>query len=273
MIIKVLAENTSVSKKYGCEHGLSLYIGTKNKKILFDVGASELFYENGKKLNVRISDVDYLIISHGHYDHGGGLRKFFIENKTAEVFIHKIAFKKYYALRQDYEKEYIGLDEKLKNNRQIIYTSDRFFIDKGIQIFSNVKQKKPLPLANSGLLEEKNDALADDLFMHEQNLIIEEDGKSVLFTGCAHNGIENILEHFYILKGRMPDYVIGGFHLSRSSGLTERDQVIDKIGNYLLGTGAKYYTCHCTGVEAYNRLKSVMGHYIDYLPTGTVFEV
>ena len=60
MIIKTLVENTSVSKDLGSEHGLSLYIEANGRKILFDVGASELFFENAKKLNVDISDVDYL---------------------------------------------------------------------------------------------------------------------------------------------------------------------------------------------------------------------
>jgi len=80
MIIKTLVENTALSKNFGSEHGLSLYIEANSHKILFDVGASELFLENAKKLNVDISEVDYLIISHGHYDHGGGLRAFLREN-------------------------------------------------------------------------------------------------------------------------------------------------------------------------------------------------
>ena len=94
MIIKTLVENTALSKNFGSEHGLSLYIEANSHKILFDVGASELFLENAKKLNVDISEVDYLIISHGHYDHGGGLRAFLRENTKAEVFLHRLAFEK-----------------------------------------------------------------------------------------------------------------------------------------------------------------------------------
>ena len=76
MLIKTLVENTAISKDFGSEHGLSLYIETKKHKILFDVGASELFLKNAKKLDVSIADVDFLVISHGHYDHGGGLKSF-----------------------------------------------------------------------------------------------------------------------------------------------------------------------------------------------------
>jgi len=145
MIIKTLVENTALSKDFGSEHGLSLYIEANSRKILFDVGAGELFLENAKKLNVDISDVDYLIISHGHYDHGGGLKAFLRENTKAEVFLHRLAFEKYYAMRSNDELEYIGLDEELKQNRRIVLTSDRFFIYRGIQVFSNITQKEPLP--------------------------------------------------------------------------------------------------------------------------------
>ena len=269
MIVKTLVENTSISKEFGSEHGLSLYIETMDYKILFDVGASGLFLENAEKLDVNIADIDFLIISHGHYDHGGGLEVFLQENNTADVFVHPQAFGKHYALRPNKELEYIGLDEELEQSEQIIFTSDRFFIGKDIQMYSDTIQKEPQPSSNSGLFIEKNGQMTDDTFIHEQNLIIEEDGKVLLVTGCAHNGIVNIVEHFYTLKGRMPDHVIGGFHLSSRSGGDESPEIIDKIGKYLMDTKAKYYTCHCTGIEPYNRLKSIMGDNIEYLSTGS----
>lgn len=270
MIIKVLAENTSISNEFGSEHGLSLHIETNACNILFDVGASKLFLDNAKKLNVDISDVDYLIISHGHYDHGGGLRTFLSENKKAKVFLHEVAFEKYYALRLDDKLKYIGLDDSLKKNSQVVLTSGSFSISKSVQVFSNITKKEPAPKSNNSLFMEYNGQMVQDAFAHEQNLIIEEDGKTLLVTGCAHNGIVNILEHFHYLKGRMPDYLIGGFHLSSpSSGSNENPEMIDKISKYLMGTNAKFYTCHCTGIEPYNRLKAALGDSIDYLSAGS----
>ena len=269
MVVKTLMENTSISKDFCSEHGLSLYIETGNHKILFDVGASQFFLQNAKQLGVDITSVDFLVISHGHYDHGGGLETFLKENTKAEVFLHRLAFEKYYAIRLSNKLDFIGLDEELKENKRIVFTSDRFFISSGIQVFSNIVQREPRPKSNNGLLIKHKGQMVDDAFLHEQNLVIEEDGKTLLVTGCAHNGIINILEHFHTLKGRMPDYVIGGFHLSSRSGGDEETDAIDRIGKHLIGTKAKYYTCHCTGIEAYEKLKFVMGDSIDYLSAGS----
>lgn len=268
MIIRALVENTSISKDLNSEHGLSLYIQTKNQKILFDVGASRLFLDNAKKLNLNIEDIDLVIISHGHYDHGGGLRAFLKENNQAKVLLHPLAFEKHYALRPGGKLEFIGLEENLKPNSQLKFAEDQFFVSKGIQVFSNIIHKLPLPVSNKGLLKNQNGKMIEDTFLHEQNLIIEEDKKTILITGCAHNGIVNIIDHFYTIKGYMPDYVIGGFHLSSRLG-NEDSSVIKRIGKYLVNTKAKFYTCHCTGIEPYKQLKTVMGENIDYISTGT----
>ena len=272
-------ENTEISKDFGREHGLSLYIETKKHKILFDIGASELFLQNAEKLDVNIAGIDFLVISHGHYDHGGGLKAFLRENGTAKIYLHQQAFEKHYALRSTGKPEFIGLDEDLKQNEQIVFVSNvpnvsnDYFIDKGVWLFSNIIQKEPRSKSNSGLLTEQNGQTVDDTFNHEQNLVVEDDGKTLLLTGCAHNGVVNIIEHFYLIKGRMPDYVIGGFHLSSRSGGNEDYDTIDKVGRHLMGTKAKYYTCHCTGIVYFEWLNSAMADSIDYLSAGIVITI
>ncbi len=269
MRIQTLVENTTLSEDFACEHGLSLFIEAKGEKILFDVGASDLFLKNAEKLGVNLSDVDLLIISHAHGDHGGGLEAFLKANKKAKVYVHRSAFDAYYSARSKDELTYIGLDEKLKENERLIFTENNFRIKDNIRLFSNVLQKGSLPRSNRTLFMKREGRILPDCFEHEQNLILEEEGKTLLVTGCAHNGIINILEHFRVLEGRVPDYVIGGFHLSSRSDGDEEEESIDQIGRYLLESGAQYYTCHCTGWGPYQRLKTKMGNRIDYLSSGT----
>ncbi|NCB51253.1 MAG: MBL fold metallo-hydrolase [Clostridia bacterium] len=269
MIIKVLSENTTSSENLGCEHGLSIYIETRNHKLLFDTGASALFSENAKKMGVDLASVDLTVISHGHYDHGGGLPAFLGMNDKSFVYVNENAFGKYYARRLSGKIEYIGLPEGLDTESRFVFCGDDYIIDDELELFSGVRGERLVPSGNGTLLMQRGDDLLQDDFTHEQNLIITENGQTVLVAGCAHAGIVNIVEHFRSKKGFLPDIVIGGFHLY-NHGLkkSEDPEIVDEIGEILLGTGSYYYTCHCTGKEAYDRLKSVMGDKADYLATG-----
>jgi 7,8-dihydropterin-6-yl-methyl-4-(beta-D-ribofuranosyl)aminobenzene 5'-phosphate synthase len=269
MIIKVLSENTSASEKLGSEHGLSLYIETGTHNILFDMGASGLFAKNAEKLGVDLKKVDLAVISHGHYDHGGGLKTFLSINSKAKIYLHQKMFKKYYANRPGGTKAYIGLDQNLLPNEQFVFCGDRLTIGKELELFSGVKAKRCVPSGNTDLFKKDGDAFVQDDFEHEQNLIISNNGKTLLIAGCAHNGIINIINQFKVEKGCLPDYVIGGFHLyNHGTKQNESLDMVDEIGNFLLETHSQYYTCHCTGIESYNRLKVVMGENINYISTG-----
>ena len=99
MTIKSVVENTS-AVGLPVEHGLSLYIQLENgRNILFDMGQRRLFAENAEQLGLSIADIDTAIVSHGHYDHGGGLRAFLEINDKAKVYIHKDAFQPHYSLK------------------------------------------------------------------------------------------------------------------------------------------------------------------------------
>ncbi|AHM57864.1 metallo-beta-lactamase family protein (plasmid) [Peptoclostridium acidaminophilum DSM 3953] len=270
MIIKTLAENTAVSTEFRTEHGLSLYIETNRHKLLFDLGASDLFIENAQKMDVDITQVDTVFISHGHYDHGGGLKAFLNANSRAKVYVNKRAFENHYANREGGKRAYIGLDKDIMESDRLIFVGDQLRLDEELELFSNVKGRKFYPSGNVDLLLKQDEQFILDDFAHEQNLIISEEGKRVLIAGCAHNGIVNIIEHMKEYMHEEPTHVIGGFHLhNRSAGKSESQETVGEIGRHLKNTGAQYYTCHCTGIEAYGWLRDVMDGQIEYLATGS----
>lgn len=270
MIIKVLAENTSISEEFNSEHGLCLYVETKKHKLLFDLGASALFIENAKKMSIDLSEVDLVVISHGHFDHGGGLKAFLNVNSKAKIYLNQKAFNKHYANSPSGEKAYIGLDEGLLPNERFIFVGDELIIDDELELFSNIKAKRLTLSGNQDLLMELGTSLVQDDFAHEQNLLLKEDSKTLLVAGCAHNGIVNIIDHLSTVKKRLVSHVIGGFHLyNRSADKHEDPALVSQIGEYLKNTGPKYYTCHCTGIEPYKNLKEIMGEKIQYLATGS----
>ena len=106
-----LVENTTSRQDVEAEHGLSLYVETEGHKILFDMGQTDMFSKNAEAMGVDLSQVDIAVLSHGHYDHGGGLEKFLSINKKAPIFISQYAFGDYY----NGSEKYIGLDKSVLN--------------------------------------------------------------------------------------------------------------------------------------------------------------
>ena len=270
MIISTLVDNKSYNSELGSQHGLSLYVETKKHRLLIDMGANELFLDNAIKMGIDLSEVDLAIISHGHYDHGGGLSSFLSINDKAKVYLHTKAFAENYVNRPGGEKNYIGLDVSLSSSDRLIFVERDIIIDEELRLFSQVKGKRLYPSGNDDLLMKIDGKFLHDDFSHEQNLIINEDGKTVLIAGCAHNGIVNIVEHYKEETETYPDFIIGGFHLyNRSANRAENPDVVRKIGEYLLETGSMCLTCHCTGDIPFNQLKDVLGGKIGYLSSGT----
>ena len=268
MRLIVLSDNTSVSESLESEHGLSIYIETTGHHILFDTGAGCIFKRNAEKLGVDLATVDLLVISHGHYDHGGGLRTFPEVNTRAKIYIHKQAFEAHYSKRLEGIAS-IGLDQTLLPNDRFVFCGDQAVIDENIEVFSRVKSKRFFPSCNATLLMKRGDEFVPDDFAHEQNLLIQQNGKILLIAGCAHKGIVNIVDACKDRLGEYPDYIVGGFHLTGQRGnQSETPDAVDAIGEYLASMPSRYFTCHCTGTENYQQLKRTMGEKIQYLSTG-----
>lgn len=270
-----LVENTSSSPELKSKHGLSIYAETSKHKILFDLGPNALFLENAQKLGVDIKMVDTVIISHGHSDHGGALAKFMEVNKSARIYIKESAFDRYCTKVAGIPFD-VSLDNDLRDSQQITFTSDNYVIDDELMLFSNVTGRKLFSKANNKLFAKKNGKIVLDKFEHEQYLIVTNENKQVMITGCSHNGIVNIIEKYAEIHNGSVDKlacVIGGFHLFNPITRNyESDELISEIAEYLGRLNVKFYTCHCTGKKAYKILKDSMGEQLDYFSAGTRIE-
>lgn len=261
MKIICLIEDYQKDLRFGSEHGVSFYLETSNHKLLFDVGQSSLFLSNALKMNVDISKVDTLVISHGHYDHGGGLEDFLRVNKHAKVYIQEEALEDFYSMRKENEYTYIGLDQKLFSSDRLIKIKGNTVIDDEITIISKIKKKEFFPTSNQTMYKKvKGNYLLDD-FSHEQSLLVKDKDAYVLLVGCSHMGIINIINQ--VEKKIEPNRltaVIGGFHFkSRSEEHQESEKTIMEIASFMKDKKIEmYYTGHCTGKNAYNIMKNIL---------------
>ncbi|MDR1701749.1 MAG: MBL fold metallo-hydrolase [Sporomusaceae bacterium] len=246
MKITALVENRSACG-LKTKHGLALYIETDNHKILFDLGPDDTLFTNAAKCGIDLKSVDTVIISHGHYDHGGALELFLKHNTTAKVFIQRQAFEKHYSKVLFWKKE-IGLAADLQVQPQIILLDGDHQIDAELFLFTVAPGKRK---CYSEVNDDLYNATGRDDFSHEQNLIVCENVK-VLFMGCGHNGVVNILEAAAPYR---PQVCIGGYHLQNPvTKKTVAPELLAKIAQELAKYEIEYYTCHCTGQKAYNFL-------------------
>lgn len=263
MRIKVLMENTSCDERFSAEHGLSLYIETGMHKILFDFGQTNLFAQNAALQDVELEKVDIAVLSHGHYDHSGGLKHFLDINSHAPIYMSGFAFEPHYSG----ENRYIGMDQSLYDNSRFIYVADYYKIDETLSLYSCNNEIPIMPIDNAGLGMVVNDTVVPEDFRHEQYLVITENGKRIVISGCSHKGIINITNY---LK---PDILIGGFHFSKVDLNEDGKRRLLTTAEYLKASGAQFYTCHCTGVLQYEYMKEIMGAKLGYLSAGDVIEI
>lgn len=272
MIIRTLLENKSYQKNLGSEHGLSFLIELKEATILFDMGASDLFARNAEVMGVDLAKVDLAVISHGHYDHTGGLQAFFERNDLAPVYIQSTAFGEFVTPR-DGSWRYIGIPKGSHHEERFIRIQGDVEISRNLKILAGVEAKRLNPPDNNVMFEKGSKGHQLDQFLHEQNLVLRQGEKSVLITGCAHKGIVNILDSFYQEEGKWPDVVIGGFHLVNRQWSHEMLQLVEEIGEFLKNTPTHFYTGHCTGEKAWHMLKKQLGNQIEELSTGMVLNL
>ena len=277
MKVTVLMENTALE---GCgltpEHGLSLYIEYRGKKLLLDAGASGKFADNAQALGVDLSGVELAALSHGHYDHADGLRRFFQVNDRAKVYARPGAAGPYFSMRTD-GPCFIGVHRDIWTQSQ-----DRFVSVDGLYPLMEGAWLAPDPVQapdgsgrSDGLLFKRGeDDFVPDDFRHEQSLVLEGEKGLVVFNSCSHSGIVPIVrEVLDQLPGKQVYAVVGGFHMAAKGqgALNCTPEYVFQVAGALKELGVEeIYTGHCTGETALALLWERFGPHCHALATGQV---
>ena len=247
----VLSDNRTNNSQFETEHGLSILLETDKHRILLDTGASDMFIRNAERLNIDLSTVDYVFISHGHSDHAGGLQHFVERNRQAKVIVSPDAMSgQFFSKRRNLH----GITTEWPKNSDVrlILIDQTCEIAEGIHAIAHIPQTHPMPQGNQHLFVQnaEGDYVPDD-FRHELALYVD----GLLFTGCAHSGLENILAACpYPVKT-----VVGGFHLLDDHETEDELTVLAKRLTEAY-PDTQFYTSHCTGDMVFATLKTIMGN-------------
>ena len=260
----VLVDNRTNDSALATEHGLSILLETEEHRILLDTGASDMFIRNAECLGVDLSTVDHVFISHGHSDHAGGLPYFLEINKTAKTIVSPEAISgKFYSRRRYLHS--ITAEWPVVDSDRLLLVNETCTIADGIHVIAHIPKTHPISKANQNLyvLNANGDFIHDD-FRHELALYVD----GLLFTGCAHSGLENILAACpYPVKT-----VVGGFHLLDNYETKEELLALaHRLSIYYPHT--QFYTSHCTGDSVFMVMQSVMTDQMHAFSCGTIVEL
>lgn len=254
------------------EHGVSFYIEIGDHVYMSDVGQSGNFADNAEKLGVDLGRVETLAISHHHYDHGGGLGRFFEENDDAVVYLHTSPNADYLAVDSPDSVRYIGLDRGLlrDNQNRIKYIDKSQEVSPRFYLITKIPEEYPKPNGDERLKRRIGDDIISDPFEHELVTVVEGEEGLVVLTGCAHNGVLNMVTAAQTeFPGKSIQAVIGGFHLHH-----ETDQTVREIGKALLEMNIpRVITGHCTGDHQTDLLADVLGDRLERLYTGLIISI
>jgi len=262
--ITILCENTvTPSLPVMGEHGFAVFIETKNGNFLFDTGQGLTITHNAKHLKKDLTSIKSIFLSHGHYDHTGGLPELLTLKKEVVIYAHPDIFAKKYALVRNNgqeNKKHVGMkyarEDLERQGAQFILNRVFTEVERGIYLTGEVPRITDYEKGDTRLLAERSGLLLPDLLLDDQSLVVKTTQGLVIILGCAHAGLTNILRHIknYFTKDTIHT-IMGGTHL----GFLTDTQLENTISDLKRFKFEKLGASHCTGLKAAARLSQEFG--------------
>jgi 7,8-dihydropterin-6-yl-methyl-4-(beta-D-ribofuranosyl)aminobenzene 5'-phosphate synthase len=253
--ITVLTDNYVATPDLLAEHGLAVLVEADGRRVLFDTGQSGVLRRNAEALGVGLRELDAVVLSHGHYDHTGGLAELLHECTPGAIFLHPAAMEPKYLRSRGERERPIGMPEDSRRaldglRERIVWTESVTEVAPGIRCSGEIPRAAGNAQATAGFFLDSEgrrpDPVADD-----QALLMDSAEGQVVVAGCAHSGIVNTLERARALSGRGGiALLMGGFHLGRAPGEQLEAAAEAMADCRALGP------CHCTGLNAQAHLRA-----------------
>ena len=271
--ITVLVENTASGRSLLAEHGLAFWIEIGPRRILYDTGQGNVLRGNARRLGVRLERADAVVLTHGHYDHTGGLSDALRSASRTTVYAHPAAFEAKFARNPDGTARDVGmppLDErKVREQAEIVRVEGPTEVCDGLKLTGPVPRTTDFEDTGGAFFKDPNCTEPDEL-IDDQAAFIETSAGTVVILGCAHAGVINTLRHVQTLTGDLPiRTVIGGIHLLNASP----ERMAKTLAELRRLNVRRLLPCHCTGFSAMARLWNEFPGRCRACPVGTVVEV
>jgi 7,8-dihydropterin-6-yl-methyl-4-(beta-D-ribofuranosyl)aminobenzene 5'-phosphate synthase len=251
LTITTLVDDTALNDGLLAEHGLSLWIEYDNRRILFDTGQSDMLIENARSLGINLAETNAIVLSHGHYDHTGGLSAVIDLAPKARIYMHPAATEPKFS-RKNTGARSIGMpsvSQKAVQSSQVVWTAVPARIFAGIFATGQIPRINDFENVGGDFFLDENCTKSDNL-LDDQTFFIESEKGLIVLFGCAHSGVVNTLDYISSLTNQSKIYaVIGGMHLLNAS----QERVEQTIAVFRKFNIQRIGPAHCTGAGAVSR--------------------